>query len=246
MNERLWLTGTDPLELLAELYPMSTLGSERPQARQSRMYLLACARRVWGRLPGVCRALVALAEVYTDSPGEKWWLRTRAASVAEQLMHSEGEPSDLLAAHAELVFAEDTAADVALALRAAEASAVSAPDPPLAAGEWQGLARLVYLPFVNCIPAYTWVPPALHSCELLREVCGNPCRFAPFPHAWRTSDAVALARQMYDGREFSAMPILADALQDAGCDSAAVLDHCREPGDHVRGCWVLDRVLNLR
>jgi hypothetical protein len=49
---------------------------------------------------------------------------------------------------------------------------------------------------------------------------------------------------MYDSREFSAMPILADALQDAGCDNDEVLSHCRDPNaDHVRGCWVVDLVL---
>ena len=49
---------------------------------------------------------------------------------------------------------------------------------------------------------------------------------------------------MYDRREFSAMPILADALQDAGCDNDDVLNHCRDtPAKHLRGCWVLDGVL---
>jgi len=48
---------------------------------------------------------------------------------------------------------------------------------------------------------------------------------------------------MYEAREFSAMPILADALQDAGCDNEDVLSHCREPGTHVRGCWVVDLLL---
>jgi hypothetical protein len=48
---------------------------------------------------------------------------------------------------------------------------------------------------------------------------------------------------MYESRDFSAMPILADALQDAGCESTTILDHCREPGPHVRGCWVVDLVL---
>ncbi|MDY3556283.1 hypothetical protein R5W24_005446 [Gemmata sp. JC717] len=49
---------------------------------------------------------------------------------------------------------------------------------------------------------------------------------------------------MYESRDFSAMPILADALQDAGCEDGAVLDHCRDPhGVHVRGCWVVDLVL---
>ena len=48
---------------------------------------------------------------------------------------------------------------------------------------------------------------------------------------------------MYDDRDFAAMPILADALEEAGCDSANILAHCREPGVHVRGCWVVDLVL---
>jgi hypothetical protein len=80
---------------------------------------------------------------------------------------------------------------------------------------------------------------------LLREVFGNPFRpldFAP----WRTDTAVALARTMYESRDFGAMPILADALQDAGCDSAEVLTHCRDAAQvHVRGCWVVDGVLGL-
>jgi hypothetical protein len=61
--------------------------------------------------------------------------------------------------------------------------------------------------------------------------------------SWRTDTAVTLARQMYAAREFSALPILADALQDAGCNNDAILNHCRGPGPHVRGCWVVDLVL---
>ncbi len=79
---------------------------------------------------------------------------------------------------------------------------------------------------------------------LFRDIFGNPFRpvdFAP----WRTDTAVSLARQMYESREFSAMPILADALQDAGCDNDEVLNHCRGQGPHVRGCWVVDGVLGL-
>jgi hypothetical protein len=50
--------------------------------------------------------------------------------------------------------------------------------------------------------------------------------------------------QMYDFREFSAMPILADALQDAGCDNDEILNHCRDPKQvHVRGCWCVDAIL---
>jgi hypothetical protein len=73
---------------------------------------------------------------------------------------------------------------------------------------------------------------------------GNPFRPISFDPEWRTSTAVALAQQMYDSRDFNVMPILADALQDAGCENEDVLDHCRAAdGVHVRGCWVVDLVL---
>jgi hypothetical protein len=79
--------------------------------------------------------------------------------------------------------------------------------------------------------------------RLIRDIFGNPFRPVPFSPAWRTDTAVSLTRAMYDARDFSAMPILADALQDAGCDNDDVLNHCRGPGPHVRGCWVVDLVL---
>jgi hypothetical protein len=83
----------------------------------------------------------------------------------------------------------------------------------------------------------------LAQADLIREIFGNPFRPVAFDPAWHTDTAVSLSRTMYEAREFSAMPILADALQDAGCDHKAILDHCRGPGPHVRGCWVVDLVL---
>ncbi|OWK45372.1 hypothetical protein FRUB_01703 [Fimbriiglobus ruber] len=58
-----------------------------------------------------------------------------------------------------------------------------------------------------------------------------------------TSNVVALACGIYQERAFDRMPILADALQDAGCDSDDILAHCRGDGPHVRGCWVVDLLL---
>ncbi|MBN9118355.1 MAG: hypothetical protein J0I06_04200 [Planctomycetes bacterium] len=76
------------------------------------------------------------------------------------------------------------------------------------------------------------------------DVFGNPFRPVTFSPGWRTDTAALLARTMYDSRDFSAMPILADALQDAGCDNTDILSHCRETNQvHVRGCWVVDLVL---
>ena len=71
----------------------------------------------------------------------------------------------------------------------------------------------------------------------------NPFCPVAFDPQWRTSTVVSLATQMYESRDFSIMPILADALQDAGCEHDDILTHCRGNGLHVRGCWVVDRVL---
>jgi len=85
---------------------------------------------------------------------------------------------------------------------------------------------------------------ALNMVALLRDIVGNPFRPVVFSPEWRTSTAVAIARGMYESRDFSPMPILADALQDAGCYNDDVLNHCRDPQQvHVRGCWVVDHVL---
>jgi hypothetical protein len=79
---------------------------------------------------------------------------------------------------------------------------------------------------------------------LVRDIFGNPFRPVTFGPAWQTSTAMALAQSMYDARDFAAMPVLADALEEAGCDLPDVLSHCRDPKSvHVRGCWVVDLVL---
>jgi hypothetical protein len=61
--------------------------------------------------------------------------------------------------------------------------------------------------------------------------------------SWLTSNVTALAQSIYDERAFDRLPILANALEDAGCDNADILNHCRQPGEHVRGCWVVDLLL---
>ncbi len=61
--------------------------------------------------------------------------------------------------------------------------------------------------------------------------------------AWNDATVRNIAKAIYDEQAFDRMPILADALEDAGCDNADILRHCREPGEHVRGCWVVDLLL---
>lgn len=79
---------------------------------------------------------------------------------------------------------------------------------------------------------------------LLRDIFRNPFRPVRVRPTWRTETAVLIARRMYESRDFAAMPILADAMQDAGCDFDDLVAHCRQPGEHVRGCWAVDLVLD--
>jgi hypothetical protein len=80
-------------------------------------------------------------------------------------------------------------------------------------------------------------------CRLLRDIFGSPFRAITLNPSWLTRTVTSLAVAIYDDRAFDRMPILADALEDAGCTDAGILEHCRRGADHVRGCWVLDLLL---
>ncbi|MGF1580112.1 MAG: hypothetical protein ACFCD0_12185 [Gemmataceae bacterium] len=105
---------------------------------------------------------------------------------------------------------------------------------------------------------------------LLHELFGNPFRMTSFLKSWRTSDVLSVAQAIYDNDRFEQMPILADALEEAGCTNQWILEHCRLPNPrsfyqqvgydmesrlvtkwskrpvHVKGCWVLDLILQKK
>jgi hypothetical protein len=90
---------------------------------------------------------------------------------------------------------------------------------------------------------------SLDAADLLREIFGNPFRPVTVDPSWLTRNenaVVQLARSIYDERHFQDMPLLADALAEAGCEDVAILAHCRAAAKHVRGCWVLDALLGMK
>ena len=86
-----------------------------------------------------------------------------------------------------------------------------------------------------------------HQATLLRCIFGNLFRrvpsLPPAVLAWNERTVLKLAAAIYDERAFDRLPVLADGLEDAGCTDAAILGHCRGPGPHARGCWVVDLLL---
>jgi hypothetical protein len=103
----------------------------------------------------------------------------------------------------------------------------------------------------NLVYAISWVEtgqfeetPSL--CRVVREVFGNPFRpitIDPLWLAWNGGTVFHLAQGIYDNQAFDRLPILTDALEEAGCQDADILGHCRQPGPHVLGCWVVDLLL---
>jgi hypothetical protein len=99
--------------------------------------------------------------------------------------------------------------------------------------------------------AAVWDTFELGSCDtqwellvaLIRDIFGNPFRPVVFDPTWRTPSVSNVALAIYEERRFADMPILADALEEAGCTNVDVLDHCRGGGEHTRGCWLVDLVL---
>lgn len=81
------------------------------------------------------------------------------------------------------------------------------------------------------------------QCRLLRCIFGNHFRPAVLDPRWLSAKVVDLARMLYQAKAFDQMPGLADALMDAGCSDRTVIEHCRAPGPHALGCWVLDLLL---
>jgi len=105
--------------------------------------------------------------------------------------------------------------------------------------EFDGTAR----GFAECITRPSAVGPWRSVAPIVREIFGNPFHPVAVEPRWQTETVVAIATGIYAERAFDRLPILADALEEAGCDNGDVLSHCRGPGPHVRGCWVVDLLL---
>lgn len=188
--------------------------THKASARKLRLFVVASCRRVWDLLTDP-RSRTAVGMIEKCADGLVSLDELRAACKAAY----------------EVVARSDTPADWAASGVAYGATA----EPDLAA-----------LAATRCAVARDRTGIGTeHAAQarLLREVLGNPFRPVGFDPAWRTPPAVAIARTAYEERRFEALPILADALEEAGCRDVAILEHCRSGGEHVRGCWVVDYVL---
>jgi hypothetical protein len=214
--------------------------------RKVRLFKCVCCYLMWPLLVDErSREGVRVAERYADGAATAAELR-RAIAAVEEATRLIGRRRPRRRETKELLSARRRAARLAL-------------DTTRNTGFWAaGIARWVrhpaeaggkpdatFPPSPLPMPAPGKTPVQIYRwlARLVRDVFGNPFRPVAFSPQWRTDTALSLAWQMYDARDFSAMPILADALEEAGCESEDILSHCRGPGPHVRGCWAVDLIL---
>jgi hypothetical protein len=213
MTEGKWLSSTDPTEMLSVLLGKSS-------DRKLRLFACACTRRVLDLMDNrpVGLKTVEFAERFADGLATRNELRGRAW----------GNPGEAFSA---VLWDARAAAE-----NAAEFGA-----------ERQSRAATFLVEGVDQSGDVRGQTARDREREtqsvLLRDIFGNPFRPVAFELRWRTTDVVTLAQGIYDDRAFDRLPILADALMDAGCADESVLEHCRSDGPHVRGCWVVDLVL---
>jgi hypothetical protein len=232
MNETSWRCCTDPALLLR-------FGQDDLAARKLRLFACHCVRRVWPLLTReAVRKAVETAERFADGAAERdelragWQAVRKALSTAplgtrweDALMAALDATSEQLSAF----YAGNAARSAALALDADWRKTHAKADRPadrerMRSGSPEERAR---------------------QCKVLRDLLPfEPVEVDPAWRAWAGGQVVALAQTIYDEQRWQDLPVLADALEEAGCADERVLLHCRGGALHARGCWLVDRLLD--
>lgn len=221
MTEAEWLTCGDPQKMI-QFVSRRAWGD-----RRARLFSVACCRKLKvlpdDRLAGV----IETAERFADRQADEVELSAAIGIATEAVEWEARHDMNSWQSHAAEVVAAATRFQ---------------PDEFTVIDEFVAWAQMEPRGIDAASVAQVWANQTLAN--LVRELVGNPFQPVAFAAEWRTDTAMLLARQMYESRDFGAMPILADALQDAGCHNADILNHCRDThAEHVRGCWVVDCIL---
>jgi hypothetical protein len=218
MTEAEWLACIDPGRLH---FWVVLIAGNRFSNRKLKLFEVACCRQIWHIITDArCRRAIEVAERFADG------------------MVSE---DDLVMARSALRVRRSRGITTGkLALRVAGGSNI-----------FSGLgadARELELRHTGLDPNDKTADAAAMSRQagLYRDIVGNPFRpvaLDPSWLSWNDGTVPKLAQAIYDDRRFGDLPIMADALEEAGCQDEGILAHCRGTGPHVRGCWVVDLIL---
>lgn len=248
MTKKEWLSCRLPMEML-------TFVRKKATGRKLRLFAVGCCRLTWHLLDEPTgRHLVEVSERLADGNSTKveWAAAVIKAKQARETLNARqpkaykrsrdaGEAGSCLitALDAAIATASPTGRDAAHSSSVAAAHATGTHAARLASGPLYADAEsYVAAENVGRVGEYQ------RQADLVRDLFGPlPFRPVTIPSSLLTSSVTRLAQAIYDEHRFGDMPILADALEEAGCDNEEVLAHCRAATPHVRGCWVVDLVL---
>lgn len=215
MTEPEWLDADDPQTMLEFLHGKAT-------SRKLRLFACACVRRV---CPLVPQEIVRASEEFADERVTSRDVGRLRKPAGVPFLHPSTFMHLSLAALLRRDFGFPDACEVA-----------------------EAVARFVGWECGGGRPVqYTVHTDTVHAerkaqATLLRDIV-NPHRVLPTSVASKVAGISGLASSIYDEGAFDRLPVLADALEEAGCGDAALLEHLRTPGMHVRGCWAVDLLL---
>jgi hypothetical protein len=229
VTEQQWLDCTEPEDLIRYLRDARRLTRTKAGRRKLRLFACACCRAVWDLiLDARCRRAVEATEALADeqiSKAEHERAREAAKAAAGQRWQTGWEVCRLDPTH-----------ETTILWRAARAA-------ELAADREAGLSTVAGPIIAKDVSRRGSREEKRYQVALIRDLVGNPFQ-GVVPEgdwlAWDGGRIPKMAQQMYEERAFGQLPVLADALEDAGCAVPEILSHLRGPGPHVRGCWALD------
>jgi hypothetical protein len=264
MTEAEWLACTEPSPMIQFL----ELG-RKGTCRKLRLFGVACCRRIghFHKDEQIGR-IVEVAEGYADGLAKVAKMRAahrRTNSLCEKGITLDSSRMDCVLANAAVAANWVSASNASFRTKdrsnslvpggymAAAASYIAGSTADAAFyATYEGadaveLVRRKNVEGVSTPADSIWATEEEAQSVLLRCVFGPlPFRSVPFDSSllvWNDGTVPKMARSIYDERAFDRLPILADALEDAGCTDRDILGHCRQPGEHVRGCWVVDLIL---
>lgn len=227
MTEQEWLSCDDP-------EPMIQFSRDKVNNRKLRLFACACCRNIWHLLDDQNRTFIESAEKCADgtlTEDERRRINRVSDGVSRSRMQAAVGGRDLLLFRHfhvammagrtldefPLVAAIETFKEWKLIVEDGAGMGDQGPNPRVVSGQVQA--------------------------DHLRDIVGNPFRPVSVDSSWLNSNVTALAQAIYDEHAYDRLPILADALEEAGCTNADILGHCRQPVEHVRGCWALDLIV---
>jgi hypothetical protein len=219
MTEQEWLGSTYP-------EPMLEFLRGNASERKFRLFACACCRRICFLLNAWSQNVVETSEQYLDG-----LVGTTALAIARNL-HADASQG----------LRPYTAQHIAKGI---VDTFLTGAAWPLAWNAVSGARRAIR----HDDPKANILTESENQAALVRDIFGNPFRPVatdPLWFAWRDRTISRLAQAFYNDRRLSDLPILGDALEDAGCSDESILAHCRQPGDHFRGCWVVDLILGRK